>query len=84
MLSAGAADFEVPPAEPAAASLPPALSAGTDFHVREPVESDGLMRHYIIDSKFGEFTAYGPRRLKCASAKWRRFHRLPRPRTSMS
>jgi len=57
-------DFETPPAQPAAASLPPELASGPDFHVREPVESDGLMHHYVIDSRFGEFTAYGGQALK--------------------
>jgi hypothetical protein len=56
---AAAVDFELPPDEPAAASLPAELASGTDFHVSEPVQSDGLMHHYVIDSKFGEFQAYG-------------------------
>jgi hypothetical protein len=54
-----AMDFDTPPEEPAAASLPPELVAGADFHVGEPVQADGFMHHYVIVSKFGEFHAYG-------------------------
>jgi hypothetical protein len=43
---AAAGDFEVPPAEPAAASLPAELVSGPHFTVREPVRADGLMHHY--------------------------------------
>jgi hypothetical protein len=58
---AWATDFETPPEEPAASSLPPELAAGTNFHVKEPVQSDGLMHHYLIESSFGEFAAYDGR-----------------------
>jgi hypothetical protein len=54
-----AAGFETLPGEPAAASLLPELASGPDFHVSEPVMSDGLMHHYVIDSRFGMFPAYG-------------------------
>jgi hypothetical protein len=57
-------DYEIPPEEPAAASLSAELSVGTDFHVSEPVASDGLMHHYLIDSRFGFFAAYGREALK--------------------
>ena len=57
--SAFAVDFEMPPEEPAASSLPAELITGPDFHVGEPVQSDGLMHHYVILSRFGEFGAYG-------------------------
>ncbi len=57
--SAYAVDFELPPDEPAAASLAAELSAGADFHVSEPVQSDGLMHHYVLSSRFGDFPAYG-------------------------
>ncbi len=61
---AWATDFETPPEEPAASSLPPELAAGINFHVKEPVQSDGLMHHYVIESSFGEFAAYGQEALK--------------------
>ena len=57
--SANGVDFETPPEEPAAASLAAELASGADFHVGEPVQSDGLMHHYVILSRFGEFRAYG-------------------------
>jgi len=56
---ADAVDFEIPPEEPAAASLAAELAAGPDFHVSEPVQSDGLMHHYVLVSRFGDFPAYG-------------------------
>ena len=67
-LTAGAAawavDFEIPPAEPASASLSADMVSGPNFHVVEPVVADGLMHHYVIDSHFGTFTAYGQVALK--------------------
>lgn len=57
--SASAADFETPPEEPAATSLPAELISGPEFRVSEPVQSDGLMHHYVLVSRFGEFAAYG-------------------------
>jgi hypothetical protein len=62
--SARASDFEIPPQEPAATSLPAGLVSGPNFHIREPVESDGLMHRYVVDSKFGMFPAYGQETLK--------------------
>ena len=57
--TAYAVGFEIPPEESAAASLPAELVSGPDFQVREPVQSDGLMHHYVVVSRFGEFAAYG-------------------------
>jgi hypothetical protein len=59
-----AADFERPPDEPPAASLPADEVSGPDFHIEDPVHSDGLMHHYVIRSRFGVFTAYGPDALR--------------------
>jgi hypothetical protein len=58
---AAAADdaFEVPADEAPAASLSPAQVSGKDFKVRDPVHSDGLMHRYVVESRFGEFEAYG-------------------------
>ncbi|MEI8298355.1 MAG: hypothetical protein WCH32_10050 [Pseudomonadota bacterium] len=56
---AGAADFEAVPMEPPAASLSPAQCAGEAFHVEDPVVSDGLMRHYLVISRYGAFEGYG-------------------------
>jgi hypothetical protein len=58
---AGAApdEFEVPPDLSPAELLPASMASGTNYHVVDPVRSDGLMRHYVIDSKFGEYEAYG-------------------------
>jgi hypothetical protein len=62
--AAWAADFETPSAESAATSLPPDMVSGPNFHVVEPVEVDGLMHHYVIESHFGTFAAYGQTALK--------------------
>jgi len=51
--------FESPPDEPPEASLAPGEVAGADFHVQDPVHSDGLMHRYVIESRFGPFEAYG-------------------------
>ena len=59
LLSAAAVDFEIPAAEPAEASLTPTQIAGEGFHIQNPVHSDGLMHHYVVESRFGLFTAYG-------------------------
>jgi hypothetical protein len=60
VLAAGpAAQFEAPPDEEPGASLSPAQVSGQDFHIEAPVHSDGLMHHYLINSRFGPFPAYG-------------------------
>jgi len=53
LLGAGAwaVDFELPPPEPASASLSPELASGPNFHVSEPVESDGLMHHGFLQRR---------------------------------
>jgi len=56
---AAPAGFESPPAEPPAASLSPQQVTGENFHVEDPVASDGLMHHYVLVSRFGSFPAYG-------------------------
>jgi hypothetical protein len=58
-VSAWAADFEFPNPESPAVSLPAELAAGPNFQVKDPVESDGLMHHYVVSSRFGDFPAYG-------------------------
>ncbi len=64
LVTARAVDFETPPEEPASASLPAELASGPNFHVNEPVSADGLMHHYVLDSRFGLFPAYGQEALK--------------------
>lgn len=54
-----AAGFETPADEPPGASLAAAQISGPDFHIQDPVHSDGLMHRYVIDSHFGVFDAYG-------------------------
>jgi hypothetical protein len=85
--AATAGGFEAPPDEPPAASLPAGQVAGPDFRVVDPVRSDGLVRHYVIDSRFGTFPAYGREslaiRLREVAALTRiaaRAHRIHRTR----
>lgn len=59
-----AGDFEVPPAEPATASLPAELVSSPHFAIREPVRADGLMHHYELHSRYGDYAAYGQDALK--------------------
>ena len=63
-LLAGAAaasgdDFETVPERAPGELLPAAMVSGPDFHVVAPVHGDGLMNHFVLDSRFGEFEAYG-------------------------
>ena len=57
--SATADGYEVPQDEAPAASLPANQIASSSFHVVDPVHSDGLMRQYMVDCRFGTFPAYG-------------------------
>jgi len=52
-------DFDVPADEAPGASLTPAQVSGKNYKVRDPVHSDGLMHRYVLETKFGEFEAYG-------------------------
>ena len=52
-------EFDVPADEAPAASLAPAQISGKNFKIRDPVHSDGLMHRYVVESRFGEFEAYG-------------------------
>ncbi len=54
-----AADFEVPPDQSPTALLPSHIVAGRNFSIVDPVQDDGLMHRYVIDSRFGRFEAYG-------------------------
>jgi len=53
------AGFETVPDHPAAELLPPQLVKGPDFHLVDPVHGDGLMNRFVVDSRFGQFEAYG-------------------------
>lgn len=57
--STTAADFEAPPEQSPAALLPSNMVAGKNFSIVDPVQDDGLMHRYVIDSRFGRFEAYG-------------------------
>jgi len=58
-VAAGSDPFETAPDEAPANLLTAALAAGSDFHVVDPVHSDGLMYPFVIESRFGKFDAYG-------------------------
>jgi hypothetical protein len=52
-------EFESPPLERPGDSLPASMVSGQNFRLFDPVQSDGIMRQYVIDSRFGVFRAYG-------------------------
>ncbi len=52
-------EFEAPPDQSVEALLPESMAAGENFKVRDPVQSDGLMHRFVVDSRFGAFDAYG-------------------------
>jgi hypothetical protein len=56
--SSTAEEFETPPDQEPGALLPP-IAAGENYHVENPVRSDGLMHRFALDSQFGKFDAYG-------------------------
>jgi len=56
---AAADHFEQAPQEAPSVSLPSAQVSGGDFHIQDPVLSDGLMHHYVVESRFGSFPALG-------------------------
>jgi hypothetical protein len=51
--------FEAVPDRHPAELLPAAMVAGANFEVVDPVHGDGLMNHFVLDSRFGKFDAYG-------------------------
>ena len=60
--SAGAAvavPFETVPDRAPGELLPASMVSGPNFHVIAPVHGDGLMDHFVVDSRFGSFDAYG-------------------------
>lgn len=60
LLGAAASDeFETVPDRAPAELLPAAMVSGSDFHVVDPVHGDGLMNHFVLESRFGSFDAYG-------------------------
>jgi hypothetical protein len=52
-------EFEVVPEQTPTQLLPAALAEGPNFHVVDPVQGDGLMYRFVVDSRFGKFEAYG-------------------------
>jgi hypothetical protein len=51
--------FETIPEQSPAQLLPASLISGPNFHVLDPIRGDGLMNHFVVDSRFGKFEAYG-------------------------
>jgi hypothetical protein len=59
VFSQAVGDFETPPDEAPDSSLSAGEVSGSGFHIRNPVRNDGLMHRYIVESRFGDFPAYG-------------------------
>jgi hypothetical protein len=57
--SQAAGNFETPPDEAPDSSLTASEVSGSGFHIKDPVRNDGLMHRYIVESRFGDFPAYG-------------------------
>jgi hypothetical protein len=57
--TAATTGFEAVPDKSPGDLLTADMVSGTNFHVVDPVHGDGLMNHFVIDSRFGKFTAYG-------------------------
>jgi len=51
--------YETPPMLEVSEVLPEKMQAGDHFKVQPPVQNDGYMNHYVIDSDYGQFGAYG-------------------------
>lgn len=51
--------YETPPMLEASEVLPEQMQAGDHYKVKPQVQNDGYMNHYVIDSDFGQFQAYG-------------------------
>ena len=71
-------DFDTVPAIAPAALLPPALVSGPDFHVVDPVQGDGLMNRFVLESRFGTFSAYGRAALAVRVQEVAALHELAR------
>jgi hypothetical protein len=52
-------EFESVPDRTPGELLPPAMVSGPGYKVVDPVHGDGLMNHFVLDSRFGRFDAYG-------------------------
>lgn len=52
-------DYETPPEIVASEALASELATGTDHRVGDPVHNDGLMNHYSLQSRFGNFEVAG-------------------------
>jgi hypothetical protein len=57
--SATAQPYETPPPLEVGEILPPDMQRGEHFTVRTPVHNDGFMNHYVVESDYGQFQAYG-------------------------
>ena len=57
--SAPGVEFETVPDRTPGELLPAAMVSGPGYKVVDPVHGDGLMNHFVLDSRFGRFDAYG-------------------------
>src|SRR6266496_662128 len=56
---AGAAEYETQANKPAGQALTPAVAAGADFTVKDPVVADGYMYRFTVTSPYGPFDVTG-------------------------
>jgi hypothetical protein len=51
--------YERPPALRSSDVIPEKMQAGDHFKVKQAVHNDGVMNHYVVESDYGQFLAYG-------------------------
>jgi hypothetical protein len=51
--------YETPPMLEASDVLPEKMQSSEHFTVQSQVQNDGYMNHYLVDSDYGQFQAYG-------------------------
>src|SRR6266568_5777241 len=56
---AGAAEYETQANKPVGQALTPAVAAGPDFTVKDPVVADGYMYRFTVASPYGPFDVTG-------------------------
>src|SRR6266511_2098535 len=56
---AGATEYETQANKPVGQALTPAVAAGADFTVKDPVVADGYMYRFTVTSPYGPFDVTG-------------------------
>ena len=57
-------DYELPASRTVEAAVPPELRRGPHYRIEEPVQHDGYMHTYTVESDYGVFLAHGDAMLR--------------------